>query len=361
MRHAPEVQDDFAEDLDQEPIGVEDVARKLEFPSSAGLSYHVAPRGLSIGDLDSVNRSFAGPARTGGTGTQVAATRSSPGDGAGGRTSKVSSSKRSPEAESSLAPVTAVDMPPSSTQAAAGRNKEPPGSGKPADADEWAITGVEDEGEASTERDYTRRPDGIATDPNAREDGAFANAKVKFGGPAKASTLQASLLGATQSPRASKFGGLTLSQEDRGTKTRESRHPAVDHIELFRDVLNQPGVEVAPEIARRLERHLEELEAGRRWVVEPHVHDVLQLPRREVRRMDAVMQRLEKKWKEALEEKAGGSPRGSAFDLRTELRRMHGVIGQLEGMWKESLEVRDLASRQSHDSSLDYSGLRSEN
>ena len=65
MRHAPEVQDDFAEDLDQEPIGVEDVARKLEFPSSAGLSYHVAPRGLSIGDLDSVNRSFAGPARTG--------------------------------------------------------------------------------------------------------------------------------------------------------------------------------------------------------------------------------------------------------------------------------------------------------
>ena len=148
MRHAPEVQDDFAEDLDQEPIGVEDVARKLEFPSSAVLSYHVAPRGLSIGDLDSVNRSFAGPARTGGTGTQVAATRSSPGDGAGGRTSKVSSSKRSPEAESSLAPVTAVDMPPSSTQAAAGRNKEPPGSGKPADADEWAITGVEDEGEA---------------------------------------------------------------------------------------------------------------------------------------------------------------------------------------------------------------------
>ena len=77
--------------------------------------------------------------------------------------------------------------------------------------------------------------------------------------------------------------------------------------------------------------------------------------------MDAVMQRLEKKWKEALEEKAGGSPRGSAFDLKTELRRMHGVIGQLEGMWKESLEVRDLASRQSHDSSLDYSGLRSEN
>ena len=93
-------------------------------------------------------------------------------------------------------------------------------------------------------------------------------------------------------------------------------------------MLNQPGVDIHPDIAKRLEKHLEE---PKRWAIEPDVHEVLQVPRSEVRRMDAVMQRLEKKWKEALQERTqGGSPRGSAFDLRTELRRMHTVIGQLE-------------------------------
>ena len=239
------------------------------------------------------------------------------------------------------------------------------------DADEWALTCVEGEDGSSSHRQPAGTPKRMVTDPSSREAGAYGYARVKFGSPVKPissepvkqepDTPPEGLIEGKQAPGRSPFRAMAPGRVVQGTGSGEKRYPAVDHIELFRDVLDQPGLEIPPAIQERLERHLEELAAGERWVVEPDVHEALQKGPSEVRRMDAVMQRLEKKWREALEEGSECSPRGSAFDLPTELRRMDSVIKRLQGMWNEALSAHDRDSRESHDSSLDYSGMRSEN
>ena len=118
-------------------------------------------------------------------------------------------------------------------------------------------------------------------------------------------------------------------------------------------------MDIDPETQKRLE---EFLNAPKKWIEEPEAHEALGLPKNKVRRINAVMQRLEHKWRG--EDLVQRSPRGSEFNLKTELRRMQGVIGSLEAMWKEDNEMNEFTSNrqsQAEQSSLDLSELQSVN
>ena len=59
-------------------------------------------------------------------------------------------------------------------------------------------------------------------------------------------------------------------------------------------MLNQTGLDIDAATHERLEKYIE---APVKWIDEPEVHNVLGVPKNRVRRINAVMLRLENKWK----------------------------------------------------------------